>query len=90
MQSMAKLTDTQKDEGADSFVNFVITKMIFKDHWVDSFVIRKILFPLISTLTNEPPVRWGWDTDSFDSARVGDTILYSAVPRRIAHPVAYQ
>lgn len=30
---MAKVTDTQQDEGHDSFVNFVITKMVCKDPW---------------------------------------------------------
>ena len=30
---MAKLMDTRKDGGNDSFVNFVITDMICKDPW---------------------------------------------------------
>ena len=38
---MAKLTDTQKDEGNGSFVNFVITKMICKDPWGQ--LVRSIL-----------------------------------------------
>ena len=49
-RSMAKLTDTQKDKGNDeendSFVNFVITKLICKDPWgrlarYTSFRIKK-------------------------------------------------
>ena len=74
---MAKLTDTQKDEGNGSFVNFVITETICKDPWGRLF--RCISFkltqlPSISVLTNEAPVRRGeGNTDSFVSARVGDT-----------------
>ena len=33
MMLVAKLTDTQKDEGNDSFVNSVMTKTICKDPW---------------------------------------------------------
>ena len=83
---MAKLTDTQKDEVNDSFVSFVIAKMICKDPW-GRFVrcvslklaqcscmchSKKEKRPLISALTDEPPVLRGGDTDSFVSARVRD------------------
>ena len=44
MQSIAKLTDTQKDEGNGSFVNFVITKTICKDPW--GRLVRFISFKL--------------------------------------------
>ena len=41
---MAKMTDTQKDEGNDSHVNFVITEMICKDPW--GRLVRYISFKL--------------------------------------------
>ena len=44
IQSMTKLTDAQKDEGNDSFVNFVLTKMICKDPW--GRLVRHISFKL--------------------------------------------
>ena len=69
---MAKLPDIQKDEGNDSIVNFVITTMVCKDPWgrlvrhisfkksdVHACVIRKLFLPMISALTNEPPVQPG-------------------------------
>ena len=44
---MAKLTDTQKDEGYGSFDNFVITKTICKDPWGRLLVI----FPSNNTMS---------------------------------------
>ena len=63
---MANLTDTQKDEGNDSLVSFVMAKTIYKDPWGRlvpyiflTCVIRKLFLPLINVLMNEPPVRRG-------------------------------
>ena len=43
---MAKITDIQKDEGNDPFLNFVLTKMIRKDPWVVSInaVFMHVIF----------------------------------------------
>ena len=85
MQSMAKLTDTQKDEANDSFVNLVMTKSICKEPWGQ--LVRYIHSKLTQCLcmcyskinssldyrTNKRGTRSAMgDTDSFVSARVGD------------------
>ena len=82
IESMAKLTDTQKDEGSDSFVSFVITIPSCRDPWFR--LVRYISMKLtlcscmrysktvssIDYRSNERATRTaGEDTDSFVSAR---------------------